>query len=178
LTTQTIFTGDDWVSQNVDLWRRTIPNPEDIKTFIEIGNWEGRSTLWWANYCINAKILSIDPSGNLDRRKNLLHNISISDRANSINLRFDLSENVLPFIQKESIDLIYVDGSHEAKDVLLDGLMCWKAIKKGGVIIFDDYGLEEKKGYEKKKPSIGMDALLSVIDCKILNKKWQLIIQK
>lgn len=178
MTTHPIFEGDDWVTMHQDLWTHTIRNPENINTVLEIGNWEGRSTRWWASYCPNARIISIDPSMNINNRKNLLHNISIHDRANFIDLHFDLSENVLPFIKKESIDLIYIDGSHEAKDVLLDGLLCWKALRVGGVIIFDDYGLDEPLGYKKDKPSIGMDAFLSVVDCKIINKEWQLVVQK
>ncbi len=38
-------------------------------------------------------------------------------------------------------DLIYVDGSHEAEDVLVDAVMAWRLLKVAGMVIFDDYGL-------------------------------------
>ncbi|WP_245232418.1 class I SAM-dependent methyltransferase [Pasteurella sp. WM03] len=36
-------------------------------------------------------------------------------------------------------DFIYVDGSHEAPDVLLDALLAHKLVKINGIIAFDDY---------------------------------------
>lgn len=36
-------------------------------------------------------------------------------------------------------DFIYVDGSHEAPDVLLDAIMSFKLLRIGGIIAFDDY---------------------------------------
>lgn len=36
-------------------------------------------------------------------------------------------------------DFIYVDGSHEAPDVLFDALLAHRLVKVGGVIAFDDY---------------------------------------
>lgn len=36
-------------------------------------------------------------------------------------------------------DFIYVDGSHEAPDVLLDAVLSFKLLRVGGIIAFDDY---------------------------------------
>ncbi len=44
-----------------------------------------------------------------------------------------LSSNQPPF------DLIYVDGSHQASDVLTDSIMAFQLLRVGGVMIFDDY---------------------------------------
>jgi len=44
-----------------------------------------------------------------------------------------LSSNKPPF------DLIYVDGSHQASDVLTDSIMAFQLLRVGGVMIFDDY---------------------------------------
>ena len=35
--------------------------------------------------------------------------------------------------------MIYLDGSHEAPNVLFDGMLSWGLLKPGGVLIFDDY---------------------------------------
>jgi predicted O-methyltransferase YrrM len=41
--------------------------------------------------------------------------------------------------QGESFDLVYIDGSHQAPDVLVDAVLGFKLLKVGGVMIFDDY---------------------------------------
>ena len=37
-------------------------------------------------------------------------------------------------------DLIYVDGNHEPEYVLEDAVLCFRKLKQGGIMIFDDYG--------------------------------------
>ena len=40
---------------------------------------------------------------------------------------------------KELFDLIYIDGSHTAPDVLTDAVLAFQLLRVGGVMIFDDY---------------------------------------
>ena len=40
---------------------------------------------------------------------------------------------------KKEFDIIYIDGSHHANDVLQDCLESWKILKKDGIMIIDDY---------------------------------------
>ena len=51
------------------------------------------------------------------------------------------SENKLIELINKGVlaDLIYIDGSHLAKDVLSDAILSWKLLKPSGVMIFDDY---------------------------------------
>ena len=42
-------------------------------------------------------------------------------------------------------DFIYVDGSHEAPDVLFDAILAHKLVKNNGIIAFDDYLWAQKK---------------------------------
>jgi hypothetical protein len=39
-----------------------------------------------------------------------------------------------------SFDFIYVDGSHEAPEVLSDAVLAYRLLRVGGLIGFDDYG--------------------------------------
>jgi cephalosporin hydroxylase len=41
--------------------------------------------------------------------------------------------------KKGYFDFIYVDGSHQAADVLTDAVLSFKLLKVGGVMVFDDY---------------------------------------
>ena len=40
---------------------------------------------------------------------------------------------------KKEFDIIYVDGSHHAKDVLEDCVNSWRVLQKNGILIIDDY---------------------------------------
>jgi predicted O-methyltransferase YrrM len=50
------------------------------------------------------------------------------------------SLHVLPqlFDEQQKFDLVYLDGSHFADDVLTDGITAWRLLKQDGVLIFDD----------------------------------------
>lgn len=37
-------------------------------------------------------------------------------------------------------DMIYIDGNHEPEYVLEDAVVCFRKLKQGGIMIFDDYG--------------------------------------
>ena len=39
----------------------------------------------------------------------------------------------------ERFDVAYVDGSHAARDVMIDAAMGWELLRRGGVIVFHDY---------------------------------------
>ncbi len=50
------------------------------------------------------------------------------------------SHKVVQEFEDEFFDLIYVDGNHEPEYVLEDAVLCFRKLKKGGIMIFDDYG--------------------------------------
>jgi predicted O-methyltransferase YrrM len=39
---------------------------------------------------------------------------------------------------REKYDFVYVDGSHWAKDALVDAVVSWELLKVGGIMVFDD----------------------------------------
>ncbi|RKT25386.1 methyltransferase family protein [Paraburkholderia sp. RAU2J] len=41
--------------------------------------------------------------------------------------------------RKGYFDFVYVDGSHQAADVLADAVLGFRLLKVGGIIVFDDY---------------------------------------
>jgi predicted O-methyltransferase YrrM len=51
------------------------------------------------------------------------------------------SVDALPklIVDNQKFDVIYVDGSHLACDVLFDAVNSFKLLKVGGLMIFDDY---------------------------------------
>jgi predicted O-methyltransferase YrrM len=53
-------------------------------------------------------------------------------------------------------DFIYIDGSHTAPDVMTDACMAWGMLRKGGVILFDDYLWADMPGL-LHRPKLGID---------------------
>ncbi|MFT4039020.1 MAG: class I SAM-dependent methyltransferase [Thermomicrobiales bacterium] len=57
-------------------------------------------------------------------------------------------------------DMIHIDGSHAAADVLSDGVLSWALLRKQGVIIFDDYFWEGGRS-EQERPRFAIDSFLA-----------------
>ena len=56
-----------------------------------------------------------------------------------LDVRRDFSHKVLPTLEDESFDLIYIDGNHETCYVLEDAVLAFRKLKVGGWMVFDDY---------------------------------------
>jgi hypothetical protein len=87
----------------------------------------------------------------------------------------------LPMLLSKGIefDIIFIDASHVAKDVLYDSVICMRLLKEKGVLIFDDYLWEKlEPGLFTPKPAIDsiLEIYKDVID--ILYVGYQVIIQK
>lgn len=112
--------------------------------YLEIGCFEGNCHLWmYENILKNSesKSVVIDPfekslthpdSYEIFRKNLIKHSYNIS-----INKGF--SDDVLPTLQKDSFDIIYIDGDHSAEAVYKDGINSIDLLKSGGTLIFDDY---------------------------------------
>lgn len=72
--------------------------------------------------------------------------------ANKLDIRRDFSHTVLPTLDDESFDLIYIDGNHEPHYVLEDAVLAFRKLKPGGWLVFDDY--------EGPDVPVGIDAFL------------------
>ncbi|MDA1185428.1 MAG: class I SAM-dependent methyltransferase [Acidobacteria bacterium] len=112
-------------------------------SILEIGSWEGRSLLWWLDNVAThsrATVTSIDPQrwGAATYRKMFRH-VSEHPRAQQITLIRGLSRHELPRLPEQSLDLIYVVGSHEGRDVLLDACLSFHLLTSGGILLLDDY---------------------------------------
>ena len=83
-------------------------------------------------------------------------------------------DNVLEF------DVIYIDGSHFAEDVLKDCRSSWVNLKKNGILILDDFFW---KNYDKieNNPAYAINIFLKEINNAykiICLSKFQLFIKK
>ena len=86
--------------------------------------------------------------------------------------------------RKNQFDFIYIDGSHQAPDVLCDAVLAFRLLRAGGVMAFDDYLWAENLPYGKdplRCPKPAIDAFTNLY-CRKLNvlaaPLQQLYIQK
>ncbi len=86
-------------------------------------------------------------------------------------------------------DLIYIDGSHMASDVLQDLVLSWNILKKGGVILCDDSAgswmyADKETGYKpvQKSPRLAVENFIQCFWDKIeiidLPNNWQTAFRK
>ncbi len=76
-------------------------------------------------------------------------------------------------------DIIYIDASHEGRDVIADAVMSWKLLNPGGIMIFDDYIWDKLKPvYFTPKPAIDAFLYLYKPEMKVLQKSRQVIVEK
>jgi hypothetical protein len=122
----------------------------NIKNIIEIGSYQGESTLIFRDNFPDAKIFAVDPwITNYDDREvniNKFNPYDIENNFDSLTKEYTniikikmFSSDFANLIADESIDFIYIDGDHSYKGASSD-ILCWKnKIKKGGFIGGHDY---------------------------------------
>ena len=115
---------------------------------LEIGSWEGRSAIFFAEYLKPSRLTCVDTFGGgaEHQRSSTLAGIEArfdSNTAGYSNLEKKVMRSIAAldqFVREgRRYDVIYVDGSHDMDDALVDSVLCWRLLKVGGVIIWDDY---------------------------------------
>ena len=124
--------------------------PEDYnKTFkyLEIGSFEGLSSLFVLSYWKNANITCVDTWQTSEDKSQVLdfnfENVEKKFDSNLQDFSFkkikNTSEEAFKQLSKrDSFDYIYIDGSHNGIDIFNDALASFKILNVGGIIIFDD----------------------------------------
>lgn len=78
----------------------------------------------------------------------------------------DTSRNYLRSLPiKETFDIAYLDGAHAAKNILEDLILTWPLMKKGGIVICDDYGWVWPKDTPMfERPTFGIQSFLQCFE--------------
>jgi SAM-dependent methyltransferase len=69
-----------------------------------------------------------------------LKNLETSGQKDKITIHRGYSHTEVPKFEENYFDIIYIDGNHEPEYVLEDAVLCFRKLKPGGYMIFDDYG--------------------------------------
>lgn len=173
----------NWFTYHIPNWTRVL---KDMKgkpglTYLEIGTWEGRSFFWILDNILthpSSKAIGIDTfEGDVEQR--FRDNIRHSGQASKITVIKGFSQQKLRELELNSMDLIYIDGDHRSKEVLMDAILCWDLLKENGILIFDDYKWPYALPFEMR-PEYAIDVFLTLFqnEIQILIKDYQLIVRK
>jgi len=185
------------------VWDLLIPqiNPTRV---LEIGSYEGASTCYLIEklaiskeielHCVDTWEGGIEHKGvsmsEVEERFYRNTKIAVSKVENPVKLitHKGLSDKSLSKLITEGkqgyFDFIYVDGSHQAPDVLCDALLSFRLLKNNGVIAFDDYLWQEQLPYGTdpiRSPKTAIDAFTNIYCRKIRvisAPLYQLYVQK
>jgi cephalosporin hydroxylase len=184
---------NEWFNDSAkDVWDKAIPilNPKKI---LEIGSYEGASACYLISkltnihsielHCIDSWKGGAEHKNVIDMKKVYSRfkkniNLTISQTSKTVDLKVHkgLSNIMLPKLLNENglgyFDLIYIDGSHQATDVITDAIMSFLLLKVGGYIIFDDYLWKFNSGSKLDSqilncPKIAIDSFCNVFFDKI-----------
>lgn len=174
----------DWFSRCVPSWTRLLANfagRPGIEV-LEIGSFEGRSAIWLLENILThptARITCIDPFRLPWKEMRFNYNMRASGKGAQLTKRKGASQDVLHELRGGAYDIIYIDGSHRAGDVMLDTLLCWRLLKPEGVLIFDDYPLQREKPVSRR-PGLAIDVFLELFagQYELLHKEYQVAVRK
>lgn len=147
---------NDWFTGNIPTWLMAFQIQKLEKkaefNFMEIGSWQGLSAVFLLRYFENAKLTCVDTWEGADEHKS-----SDDLRETLSKIEYEFDANISDYIdrltkykgtsyqyfndnfEKDKFDLIYIDGSHHADDVMVDAIKSFEMLKEGGLMIFDDY---------------------------------------
>jgi len=164
----------DWFSKNLAeilYWVKPHIGGLESPSILEIGAYEGLSTRWFIENLLNrgGSIDTVDTwEGSAEHHQwkmdltglysAFMHNLGDYIDAGVCTPHRGMSRDVLPVLlgQGKRYDFIYVDGSHAAADVMIDGVLSYLLLKDGGIIMFDDYvwGIEDRRAQDIPYPAI------------------------
>lgn len=180
---------NDWFTENITIWLYIFTFMHSNKNIecLEIGSYEGMSAMFCLKNLENSKIDCIETFQGADEhyrvdfkkvKKNFEYNLN--EFKQNYNLYQMTSDDFFyKFIQQKSYDLIYIDGSHHSDQVYKDAINSFKHLKKGGILIFDDF----LRKYYKDINQNPINAILKFINEKkneinIIYVSYQLAIKK
>lgn len=176
-----------WHTQRVEAWREqlgALKGKQDLR-YLEIGVFEGRSVLWMLDNVLtdpSSKVTAIDVfMGEYEATFDA--NIAASGRADAVTKLQGRSQAQLRGMS-ETFDVIYIDGSHTADDVLADAVLSWPLLAEGGVLIFDDYGWNGRPTGSaiptELRPQIAVDAFVTAHrnELEMLHRDYQVFVRR
>jgi predicted O-methyltransferase YrrM len=106
-------------------------------------------------------------------------NLAIGGETDRVEIIKGYSQIALRHLPLGSFDIIYIDGSHAAADVLEDAILSWRLLKEEGVLIFDDYAWDVERPV-MDKPMIAVNTFVQFFggQMDLVHCGYQLVVRK
>jgi predicted O-methyltransferase YrrM len=182
----------DYFTYNIPIWEVALSSYQGQPNihYLEIGVLEGRSAVWMLENVLThptSTLTGIDifhdhkQDNGQTIKQRFLSNVKEAGGEGRTTLIEGYSQVELRKLPLDSFDLIYIDGSHATADVLEDTVLSWRLLKKGGLMIFDDYGPQFYQGQpNEERPILAINAfvILNRNSLNLIHCDYQVIIRK
>jgi predicted O-methyltransferase YrrM len=192
--------------EQIEDLKSVLPDSNSEINMLEIGSYEGRSTVWFLENLLlhkNSTITCVDPWMDYSQNEKSLitydnkdsewkfgtngveevfrYNIESSGFSEKVIIEKGLSNVILPNLitKNKEYDIIFIDGNHVAPFVLMDSVLSWNLLKPGGILIFDDY-LWMPDSYKSLTPKLAVDSFIEVFEdyVEVILDKYRKAIKK
>jgi hypothetical protein len=178
----------DWLGPRAEWWQPVLqPYIGTPARMLEVGSFEGRSATWFLDNILthpDARIVCVDTFGGSPEHRGLdltdlesRFDRNMARHAGRFTKLKGSSHAILRTLEPASFDIAYIDGSHEAADVLMDAVLVWDLLKPGSIMMFDDYGTRWE-GFDGLRTAI--DAFLACMEGRyeLIRKQYQVILRR
>lgn len=165
--------GEDWFSY-AEFYKDMVKKCPDGGVIVEIGAWKGRSTAYMAVEIINSgkniAFFTVDAWKYRSDTEQPVSNQKEFDKVyqefiknmqpvlHQVNILKMLSTHAAVLFNIESIDILFIDGSHYEKDLINDIIFWQFRVKEGGIIAGHDYFTAVHPGVKKAVNKMMPDA--------------------
>lgn len=135
------------------LYRRAVENSPSDGTLVEVGSWMGKSVIYLAVEAVNSnteqRIFAVDTwgdhvavttgetfDGEATYQSYLEHVTPVAHRIETLRMR---STDAAATFEDSSCDFVFIDASHEYRDVRGDLAAWYPKVRPGGVLAGHDY---------------------------------------
>ena len=179
-----MFTAN-WFDINIPIWNAALEeykNKDDL-SYLEIGVFEGRSFFWMLDNILTGKNITataIDAFIYTPSEDTFTKNLNLCRQKECVTVHKGISHEILKKFDDNSFNIIYVDGSHKSRDVLHDIVVCWNLLKKGGLLLLDDYFWKINEFPINLTPKLAIDSFLTIYsdELELLYRGYSMVIRK
>jgi predicted O-methyltransferase YrrM len=135
-----------------DNWFPIIPVEDKPINYLEIGAFYGANAIsvcqTYAHHK-DSKVYVIDPWEDYEEypeykgmQRSILNTFAknIEPFIEKVIVNRGYSHQRVPNLKDDFFDMIYIDGNHNPEYIIEDAVICFRKLKVGGWLIFDDYG--------------------------------------